>query len=54
MATRNTVDMADMFKDASMTTFISVIKEAVDTSSASRIYTAILKIITPTALSIKL
>lgn len=54
MASPSTVDMADMSKDASMIIFISIIKEALDTSSVARIYTPILKIITPTALSIKL
>lgn len=43
MTILSTVDIADMSKDASMTTFISVIK-AVDTSFAARIYTLILKL----------
>lgn len=44
--------MADISKDASVTIF--VIKETMDTSSAARICTPILKIINPIALSVKL
>lgn len=51
MATPSTIDTADMSKDTSMTIFISIIKETMDTSSAARICT--LKIMSPIDLSIK-
>ena len=54
MAILSTVNFADMSKDVSMTTFISVIKEGMDTSFAARIYTPVLKIITPVVPAIKL
>lgn len=54
MATPSTIDIADISKDTSMTIFISIIKETMDTSSVARICTLILKIIIPIDLSIKL